>query len=167
MSHDQGLQTWPTTTFQRTTDRPVVPILIQVPALPALMGPSARSSLRVRTRSSSSLRPQRRRRRLRREVRVAAYAMVLMAPMMYAPLALWGERSSNTNPNPNLTPAEPPGPGRGTEGPELTSALHPPVISISIEPVAGASCSEPEPPVVFPGYLLPDNDSEGPAHAGS
>jgi hypothetical protein len=160
MSHDQGLQSWPATTFQRTTDRPVVPILIQVPALPALMGPSARSSLRVKARTSSSLRPQRRR-RLRREVRVAAYAMMLMAPMMYAPLALWGERSSNTK------PAESPGPERPMDGPELTSALHPPVISISIEPVVGAPSSEAEPPVVFPGYLLPDNDSEGTVHAGS
>jgi hypothetical protein len=83
--------------------------------------------------------------------------MMLMAPMMYAPLAMLGERSSDDTT----------GVGHGPDRPELTTALHPPVISISIEPVAGSSCSEAEPPVVFPGYLLPDNDSEGPAHAGS
>ncbi len=157
MSHDQGLQTWPASTYQRTTGRPVVPILIQVPAVPALMGRAGRTSPGVRVRTGASLHPQRRRRRLRREVRVAGYAMMLMAPMMYAPLAMWGERSSN----------EPRAVGPGSDCPELTTALHPPVISISIEPVAGSSCSEAEPPVVFPGYLLPDNESEGPAHAGS
>jgi hypothetical protein len=157
MSHDQGLQTWPASTYQRTTGRPVVPILIQVPAVPALMGRAGRTSMGVRVRTGTSVRQQRRRRRLRREVRVAGYAMMLMAPMMYAPLAMWGERSSN----------EPRAVEPGSDCPELTTALHPPVISISIEPVAGSSCSEAEPPVVFPGYLLPDNESEGPAHAGS
>jgi hypothetical protein len=83
--------------------------------------------------------------------------MMLMAPMMYAPLAMWGERSSN-----EMTPVR-----HGSDCPELTTAIHPPVISISIEPVTGSACTEAEPPVVFPGYLLPDNDSEGPAHAGS
>jgi hypothetical protein len=159
MTDEQGLQTWPTSSFQRTTDRPVVPILIQVPALPALKTASARADIRVRT--ATSLRPRRRRRRLRREVRAAAYTMMLMAPMMFAPLAIWGERSATA------PVAEPGDRADGAGGPDLAEAHHPPVISISIEPVVGSSCPEAEPPVVFPGYLLPDDDSEGRAHAGS
>jgi hypothetical protein len=157
MSDDQGLQTWPTTSSQRTSDRPVVPILIQVPALPALMSPSARPSLRVRAATS----PHRRRRRLRREVRVAAYAMMLAAPLVSAPLWIWGEWSS-TAPR-----AARPEPACAADGKDLAVAHHPPVISISIEPATGVTGAEAEPPVVFPGYLLPDDDSEEPAHAGS
>ncbi|MHC5543724.1 hypothetical protein ACYOEI_36320 [Singulisphaera rosea] len=43
----------------------------------------------------------------------------------------------------------------------------PPSISMSIEPAVLAPVVEVEPPVVFPGYLLPDDDSEEPSHAGS
>jgi hypothetical protein len=42
-----------------------------------------------------------------------------------------------------------------------------PTISISIEPAALAPYAEAESPVVFPGYLLPDDGGEEPAHAGS
>jgi hypothetical protein len=42
-----------------------------------------------------------------------------------------------------------------------------PTISISIEPAALAPYADAESPVVFPGYLLPDDGCEEPAHAGS
>jgi hypothetical protein len=42
-----------------------------------------------------------------------------------------------------------------------------PAISISIEPAATTPVVDAESPVIFPGYLLPDDDSEEPAHAGS
>jgi hypothetical protein len=42
-----------------------------------------------------------------------------------------------------------------------------PTISISIEPAVLAPHAEAESPVVFPGYLLPDDGREEPAHAGS
>lgn len=46
-------------------------------------------------------------------------------------------------------------------------STRPPSISMSIEPAVLAPVVEVEPPVVFPGYLLPDDDSEEPSHAGS
>jgi hypothetical protein len=156
MSDDQGLQTWPTTTSRPISDRPVVPILIQVPAFPA---PTSRSAWpRVRARAATS--PQRRR-RLRREVRVAAYALMLAAPLVSAPVWIRGEWSST------VPGAARPEPAPAAEGTDRAVAHHPPVISISIEPAAGVTGTEAEPPVVFPGYLLPDDDSEEPAHAGS
>ncbi len=42
-----------------------------------------------------------------------------------------------------------------------------PTVSISIEPAALAPYAEAESPVVFPGYLLPDDGGEESAHAGS
>jgi len=42
-----------------------------------------------------------------------------------------------------------------------------PVITISIDPTVLVPAREGEPPVVFPGYLLPDDGSEEPANAGS
>ena len=45
-----------------------------------------------------------------------------------------------------------------------------PVISLSIEPAGGSSvpgAGLETPPVILPGYLLPDDGSEEPAHAGS
>ncbi len=42
-----------------------------------------------------------------------------------------------------------------------------PTISISIEPAARTPYADAESPVVFPGYLLPDDGREEPAHAGS
>jgi len=42
-----------------------------------------------------------------------------------------------------------------------------PTLSISIEPAALAPYAEAESAVVFPGYLLPVDGGEEPAHAGS
>jgi hypothetical protein len=56
--------------------------------------------------------------------------------------------------------------GRGAVGAARVAAA-PPAISISIEPAALAPYAEAESPVVFPGYLLPDDGGEVPAHAGS
>ena len=87
--------------------------------------------------------------------------MMLAAPLVSAPLWIWGEWSST------VPGAARPEPAHAAEGTDLAVAHHPPVISISIEPATGVTGAEAEPPVVFPGYLLPDDDSEEPAHAGS
>lgn len=43
----------------------------------------------------------------------------------------------------------------------------PPAVTISIEPTLSSPFRGAESPVVFPGYLLPDDGCEEPAHAGS
>ena len=40
-------------------------------------------------------------------------------------------------------------------------------VLLSVEPVGTAVDSDTETPVVFPGYLLPDDNHEEPAHEGS
>jgi hypothetical protein len=47
------------------------------------------------------------------------------------------------------------------------SVLSNPRVLLSIEPVGSTADSDTETPVVFPGYLLPDDNHEEPAHEGS
>jgi hypothetical protein len=47
------------------------------------------------------------------------------------------------------------------------SATHLLPVLLSIEPVGTTADSDVEIPVVFPGYLLPDDNREEPAHGGS
>jgi len=41
------------------------------------------------------------------------------------------------------------------------------VVVLSIEPAVSAPGTGTEVPVIFPGYVLPDDSLEGPAHEGS
>jgi hypothetical protein len=64
-------------------------------------------------------------------------------------------------------PAEP-GPATGTGLVETSqSATHLLPVLLSIEPVGTTADSDVETPVVFPGYLLPDDNREEPVHGGS
>jgi hypothetical protein len=127
--------------------------LIQVPALPAQGRVSRRSTVRPGTNAS------RRRRRLRREVRVAAYALAAAAPLFLVATMLWAVQPPRT-----LASAAP---GKLATDKDDRGTLRPPSISISIEPTILTPYAEVEPPVVFPGYLLPDDGREEPANAGS
>jgi hypothetical protein len=123
-------------------ERPVVPILIQVPALTA-------SSRRM-------CRPVVRRRRLRKEVRVAGLTMMSMLPLTLLFLTLGGA-----------------GP---TDRPAMAIIERLPAVPVRAEVIADVVLTfdtertGPAPtatvPVVFPGYLLPVDGLEEPAHAG-
>jgi hypothetical protein len=115
-------------------------VLIQVPALG------------VRPRRPAA--PRRRRRRLRREFRVAGSALAFALPMAWAFLTCWGGRPD--------APSLPLGPSR------VGAAEVQPVATITLEPALATYPQETEDPIVRPaGYLLPDDSSEGAAHAGS
>jgi hypothetical protein len=58
---------------------------------------------------------------------------------------------------------QPPPRSAGHWGP----ASSPAPILLSIEPLGTTADSDADPPVVFPGYLLPDDNHEEPAHEGS
>jgi hypothetical protein len=47
------------------------------------------------------------------------------------------------------------------------TATHLLPVLLSIEPLGTSADSDVEAPVVFPGYLLPDDNREEPAHGGS
>ena len=146
MIREQGLHPWLKRTLRPDAhERSLAPVLIQVPLVPVLTRVTGRPAARP------SARP---RRRLRREVRVAGYAALAALPVFLLALGFWEGRRSAT-----LGSVQPPSEPGGLQ--------RPPVISISIEPVGLTPTFDPEPPVVFPGYLLPDDGSEEPVHAGS
>jgi hypothetical protein len=51
--------------------------------------------------------------------------------------------------------------------PDLELSISPPSVLLSIENAGTGAESDPETPVVFPGYLLPDDNHEEAAHGGS
>lgn len=157
MTREQGLQAWPSIRPTRFEASNSLPVLIQVPAVSG--GPH-------RPRSSASwarVRPTARRRRLRREVRWTGYALLATMPLAFAILLFGGGRpsvslASSAMPQQIATPPE---------NESSSEATRPPSISITIEPTSPPSMVDVEAPVDFPGYLLPDDEREESAHAGS
>ena len=116
----------------------------------------------------------RRRRRLRREVRVAGYTVLALLPLV---LALWSWPATRRSANPGLMSSRS-RTSRSTamdcratgEAGIWTSAATPcpiPPVLLSVEPFGTSGDADGETPVVFPGYLLPDDNREEPAHEGS
>jgi hypothetical protein len=113
-------------------------------------------------------------RRLRREVRVAGCALLALAPLVSAGTLGWSSRPTRvlacsiadaTAGDPvlgefALPRAQAGGPGVPPLGPSGAVVL-------SIDPAVIAPGTGSEVPVIFPGYVLPDDSLEGPAHEGS
>lgn len=152
MSRESALQPWTFHHAERSSNRLAPPVLIQVPALRAIGAHSGHSRLRA---------PQGpRRRRLRREVRVTCYALLSTVPLAFVVAFLsWGLPGSLFGSVPTVQIE--------AVGAETARVPMAPVITISLDPTVLVPAREGEPPVVFPGYLLPDDGSEEPANAGS
>ncbi len=85
----------------------------------------------------------------------------LLTAMALTTLVPWRIRPAGT-PLSNLLPTR-----TGPLWTDQRASSARPRVSISIEPVALAPVAEAKLPVVFPGYLLPDDGpDEEPAHAG-
>jgi hypothetical protein len=123
-------------------ERPDMPILIQVPALTA-------SSRRMS-------RPGPRRRRLRREVRVAGLTMMSMLPLTLLFLTLGGARPSDRTAMAVVDRLP-----TATSGAEVIAD-----VVLTFETERPGQAPNATVPVVFPGYLLPVDGFEEPAHAG-
>lgn len=115
------------------------------------------------------------RRRLRRQVRIAGYALLALLPFLLA-WSHWTDARSIRLPGSRLPSptSRQPGlevPDGGTDSGAWISAsaatTSPAPILLSIEPVGTAVDSDTETPVVFPGYFLPDDHHEEPVHEGS
>jgi len=151
------------------------PVLILVPHV----RPSSTQCLSFAGRpTAASPRPRgvrRPRRRLRRQVRVAGYTLLGLLPLLLA-WSRWTDAQSIRHPWSRLLllPSHRSGreaPDGGTEPGAWNSAsavtTSPAPVLLSIEPVGTAVDSDTETPVVFPGYLLPDDHHEEPVHEGS
>jgi hypothetical protein len=91
---------------------------------------------------------------------MAGYVLLVVMSITWVPQMFLGRGSALT------TRSDLSGATRGRSC-AAYAASPPPTIRISIEPAALAPYADAESPVVFPGYLLPDDGCEEPAHAGS
>ncbi|MGO9815140.1 MAG: hypothetical protein ACLP53_30775 [Isosphaeraceae bacterium] len=150
------------------------PILILVPHV----RPS--STRRWKPPESTAVSPRQRevrrpRRRIRRQVRVAGYTLLGLLLLVLAWSHWTGAQSSHHSGSRLLSL-----PTRWSEGEAAEEETRPGAwnsaaaaptfparVLLSIEPVGTAADSDTETPVVFPGYLLPDDHHEEPAHEGS
>jgi hypothetical protein len=157
-----------------TLDDPMA-VLIAVPEVAA---PRIRPA-RVPTAMPRPTGRRRPRRRLRRPVRVAAWSLLVLVPLVGSVGASWSNWSSRAIGRPIAVTMA------GTrEDDDRAGALalrqsrpadrssagargRLPVVVLSIESVAGAPAADAEVPIVFPGYVLPDDSLEEPAHEGS
>lgn len=136
MTQNPDTTTLPLPTRRRAVS--AVPVLIRIPDLAAPALPRRRAH----------------RRRLRREFRVAGYALLATLPIVLALSALSGDRLPRLSAS-SLTVAADPG----------TRIREVPAISLSLEPV-GPGHRDPEAPVSLPGILLPADSTEEDAHGG-
>lgn len=183
------LDTDPMTPGPRTgRDQPAaMPLLIQVPRVDEPRGharswrkeaagharpirrPPARSMVAGSSRMSG--RP---RRRLRRGVRRAAWSLLVLAAMAGTFTLGWTTRGGSVPRLPLLRTAaldlEAAGRVPGLGGNDWSSPVPPAAEeadAVATAPVLAAPVADAEVPVIFRGYLLPDNNREEPAHEGS
>ncbi len=149
-------------------------VLIRVPHARANATPRPHSASWP-ARSQRTREVKRTRRRLRRHVRLTGLAVLALLPS----LLTWSHLTAAgafRHPGFRLLSL----PSQRSGGDPLCSEFHaeartykslpattPAPILLSIEPAGTAGESDAEAPVVFPGYLLPDDHHEEPVHEGS
>ena len=150
-------------------------ILITVPEikLRANPGNQLRAEPRMRTTGGAT---RQRQRRLRRRVRFAGYAMLALVPIASACTIGWSSRpdrilACSISDPVQLTAesgsfANAPQLGVGSKSPQRTIAS-PEGIALSNDQAASIPGAVAEAPVVFPGYVLPDDSREDSLHEGS
>jgi hypothetical protein len=120
---------------------------------------------------------RRSRRRLRREIRLAGLALLTLAPLVSLGTLGWSSRpgrvlacsisdavehsAANRSSPEELIPGSQ---SAARSGSRIGSSG---MITLSVEPAITTPGTEPRVPVVFPGYVLPDDAREDTAHAGS
>ena len=119
----------------------------------------------------AAVRPKR---RLRREVRIGGCALLALVPLLAACTLGWSGRPARVL---ACSIAEATAPDQGFEGSTFSHdpagrSMETPVgiqrvVLLSVEPSAIAPGTDTENPVVFPGYVLPDDSLEDSTHEGS
>jgi hypothetical protein len=143
-----------------------------VPELKGALPRCGQTQPHWRANRSRSL-PGRSRRRLRREFRVAGCALMVLMPIVSACTMGWSNRPSRIvacsivdTTAENRIPAVAADRDRvsepGSQAPGESAA-----VALSTEPAPLVRGNDTEVPVVFPGYLLPDDSLEDSAHEGS
>ena len=177
MSQAEALLTMPAIRSEETRSQ-LLAILIEVPAV--MVHPVKRSraavSRRPRPRHFERRRP---RRRLRRPVRLAGCALLTLAPLLSLCTLGWTGRPGRVLACAIPETAHPgtevsarisvpvPNPGSQQSAESASPIGSSDVATLAIEPVVAVPGSDGRVPVIFPGYVLPDDGFEDKAHAGS
>ncbi len=152
--------------------------LIEVPKVKERRSARLRRHVRgadpiARLRERSSTVP-RRRRRLRREIRVGGCALLLLAPLLSACTVGWSNGPVRVlSCSITEATAAPRDLGSSADGalikvqPAVLFQGSPGDIVLSNESAESVPNTETAVPVIFPGYVLPDDSREGAAHEGS
>jgi len=175
MSRTDNLPTVRVIRSERTLSRSFA-VLIEVPNVHTHRIERTRTGISPRG-TSRRLRVGRPRRRLRPQVRLAGCALLALAPLVSLCTLGWSNRPSRivacSISDALEAAAVPHGfadrhdqrPQRGVPtGPPIGSAG---VVVLSIEPAVSAPGADTVAPVIFPGYVLPDDGLEDRAHEGS
>jgi hypothetical protein len=146
-------------------------VLIEVPELKCVRTRRGKTQPRWRANSSRPI-PGRARRRLRREVRVAGCALMVLMPIVSACTMGWSNRTSRIvacsivdTTAENRMPAVAADRDRALE-PGNDGLGESAAVALSTEPAPLVRGNDTEVPVVFTGYLLPDDSLEDSAHEG-
>lgn len=123
--------------------------------------------------------PRPRRRRLRREVRLAGCALLVFLPLAGTCMLGWQSVSNqlraasivDATASPrywlNVRHRDQRNPACPVESTDAGSIDVPSEVVLSVEPAVVTPDSDREVPVIFPGYVLPDDSLEDSSHAGS
>jgi hypothetical protein len=162
--------------FERTLPHSLA-VLIEVPCIKPLPGARAMRTMPRATRAVAR-NPHRSRRRLRREVRLAGCTLMALVPIVSACTLGWSNRPdriiacSISDPFQSQSTTHRDGsienlslPRENWTGPSAVAS--PGIVVLSTEPAVLAPGTAPETPVIFPGYVLPDDSREDSLHEGS
>jgi hypothetical protein len=175
MSRTDTLPIMPVIRSERTLSRSFA-VLIEVPHIKVHRIERARTGMSPRG-TSQRLRVGRPRRRLRRQVRLAGCALLALGPLVSLCTLGWSNRPSRivacSISDALETAAGPHGFADRHDQRSQTGVQEGPsggfagVVVLSIEPAASAPGGDTVVPVIFPGYVLPDDGLEDRAHEGS
>ena len=161
------VEEYPTMTGTRrgqSTDFPIA-VLISVPRVETPRVRRGKPVESLETWRRMSPRGHRPRRRLRRGVRLAAWSLLAVMPTLGGGALGWASLVNRGFDRPVWAALS----SFNDEGGEPVSAAID-VHSVFLEsnvPVMGAPVADVDLPVMIPGYLLPDDSLEEPAHVGS
>jgi hypothetical protein len=153
----------------------LLPVLIAVPKIKLRPSVGSRRVAQPHMRITGRV-TRRGQRRLRREVRFAGYALLALVPIASACTLGWSNRPDRilacsisdpqqaTADNDSFADAH--RLGVGYKSPQTTIAS-PGDVVLSIDPAVAIPRTVSEAPVIFPGYVLPDDSREDSVHEGS
>jgi hypothetical protein len=175
-----GILSEVTTVRSRNRVADALPVLIEIPRIARIERTSRGRGVQAAFHADSSrnaIGRRRPRRRLRRHVRLSAWALLGLTPIVLAssyawsgnpgPASIRSARAPEQKGSARVCLSDPARPDRVLDGRRTVPFDERPETLLSIEAAAAPSAADSDSVVVLPGYLLPDNSRQEPVHEGS